>query len=486
MPDAKNRLLQEALAGRLPVLPDERIYRSYGSLLWTTAVLSAASWAYLIGSALPAFGNTWLAIIGYLVGLIIGEVVVVFAVGIPCFRYGVDPIDVGKAALGSRGSVVLLISILAASLGWAYVLVAMTARGIGRLAQLAHGPSQTQAVSEPLVVVVAISLLVLVWVLTRRGPAAIEHLSRICAPGQIIVAFTILLLMLAKFGPPAVSGRAMLAAPAITDDPLAQIAYAAEFGFDNALGVLPFLGGLTRLVRFKRHLLGPTVIGSGIVGASLVASVAALAASFASTTDPTTWMLQLMGPGIGSAMIGFLLIANIGTLAVLVYVASIAVQQVRAVAGVRFDWIVALTLVPGVVCAFRTEWLLAHVMTWLAYNGVMFVGLAAVMFADYYAVKRQRLRVADLFATPRQGAYWFRGGVNWVAIAVLSGAGAMYLTLFDPISLKVHPLFRYAGAGIPTVVIAALVYLISMRLLGRTVSTRSKAPADGDPIKVTM
>ena len=464
MMDARSRLLQEALAGRLPVLPDERIYKTYGSLLWTTAVLSAASWAYLIGSAFPAFGNTWLSIVGYLVGLVVGEVVVVFAVGIPSFRFGIDAIDAAKATLGTRGCVLLLFAVLAASLGWAYVLTAMTARGMVRVAQLAGGPSTS--LSEPMVVAVAITLLVLIWHLTRRGPAAMERLSRICAPGQLLIALLILGLLLAKYGTSALSGHDVAPEKAITADPLAQIAYAVEFGFDNALGVLPFLGGLTRLVKYKRHLIGPTVVGSGIVGASLVASVAALAASVASDPDPANWMIKLMGPAVGSAMIGFLLIANIGTLVVLVYVASVAVQQIRTLAALQWEWVVALTLLPGVIFAFRTEWLLNHVMTWLAYNGVMFVGMAAVMLTDYFSLRRQRLKIADLFALPREGAYWFWGGVNWIAIAVIAGAAAMYLALFDPVSLRIHPLFRYAGAGIPTAISAAIIYYAAMRLSG--------------------
>ena len=95
--------LEEALEGRLPVLPAERIYKRYGSLLWTTAVLSAASYAYLVGGALASFGNTRMSIAGYLVGLIVGEVVVVLAAGVPSFRSGVDTIDAAKSALGIRG-----------------------------------------------------------------------------------------------------------------------------------------------------------------------------------------------------------------------------------------------------------------------------------------------------------------------------------------------------------------------------------------------
>jgi nucleobase:cation symporter-1, NCS1 family len=484
MPAPSNRLLQQALAGRLPVLPHERIYDSYASLLWTTAVLSAASWAYLIGSAFPAFGNTWLSIIGYLVGLVIGEVIVVLAVGIPAYRYGLDAVDVSKAALGIRGSALLLIAVLAASIGWAYVLMAMTARGVGYLAQVSLSPAAT--VSEPIVVSAAIALLVLIWYLARRGPAAMERLSRLCAPGQILIALLVLILLVAAYGTSVLAGRGAPIASAVTRDPLVQLAYGVEFGFDNALGVLPFLGGLTRLVRHKRHVVGPTVVGSGIVGAALVATVAALAAAATGDQDPITWMIKLAGPMGGSLMVLFLLIANLGTLVVLVYVAGVAIQQIRFMAGLRWEWVIALTLLPGGLVAFHTQWLLDHVMTWLAYNGLMFVGVAAVMYTDYYCLRRQRLSVAELFAKPPQGAYWYWGGVNWIAIAVLGAAAALYLALFDPISLRIHPAFRYAGAGIPSVIAASVMYYAAMRLIGPKRTEPRTLITEPEALEVTL
>jgi nucleobase:cation symporter-1, NCS1 family len=483
MSEPQGRLLQEALAGRLPVLPQERIYNTYASLLWTTAVLSSASWVYLIGSQFPSYGNTWLSIIGYLIGLIIGEVVVVVAVGIPSYRYGVDSIDIAKAALGSRGCVVILIAVMGASLGWAYVLMAMTARGIGRLERIADAPAA--ALSEPTVTVAAIALLVLIWYFVRRGPAAMERLSRVCVPGQIVIGLLILALLVGKFGASALAGHGVPPGSAVTTDPLEQIAYAVEFGFDNALGLLPFLGGLTRLVGHKRHLVGATVMGSGVIGASLIASVAALGADVMADHDPISWIVQLTGPVIGSVIVGFLMIANLGTLVVLVYVASVSIQQIRALAAWRWEWVIALTLAPGILFAFRTEWLLNHVMTWLAYNGVMFVGLAAVLSTDYFCLRRQRLSVADLFARPHQGIYWFSGGVNWIAMAVILAAAGMYLALFDPVSLHVQPLFRYLGAGIPAVVTAGVLYYVLMRLT-RAAEPRELATSKSKALEVGL
>jgi len=60
-----NSVEQEALAGRLPVLSGNRVYKSYGSFLWTCCAFSAATWAFLIGSYLPYVGDWRLGVIGY-------------------------------------------------------------------------------------------------------------------------------------------------------------------------------------------------------------------------------------------------------------------------------------------------------------------------------------------------------------------------------------------------------------------------------------
>jgi len=481
--DSATPAAAEALDGRLPVLPSERVYRTYASLLWTTAVLSAASYAYLVGSAFQAFGNTRLTVGGYLVGLIIGEVVVVLTAGLPSWRYGIDTIDAAKATLGTRGAVVLLALVLTTCLGWAFVLVAMTARGIERLVSLQL--PLTPAVSELVVIASALGLLVLIWQLVQRGPAAMERLSTLCAPVQVVVALLIAALLIAKFGITRLAGSGVPAGNGIITDPLAQVAYGVEFGFDNGLTMLPFLGGLTRLVRHRRHVMGPTVVGSGVVGAWIIASVAGFAGGVYAETDPTVWIVTLAGPGLGALVVGFLLVANVGTMVVQVYVAGVAVQQARALTLLPWKWLLALILAPGVLVAFRTAWLLEHVMNWLAYNGVMFVGLAGVLYADHYLVRRQALHPADLFARPEYGRYWYTGGVNWTAMAVLAGSGALYLALFDPVSMRSAPLFRYLGAGIPAASLGALAYWL-LRRLGDRHRRRGTPAAASAPFPVGL
>lgn len=467
--------LEEALEGRLPVLPSERIYDRYGALLWTTAVLSAASYAYLVGGALASFGNTRLSIAGYLIGLIVGEVVVVTCAGVPSYRSGVDTVDAAKSALGTRGSVLVLLSVLATCLGWAYVLVAMSAESASSFVQAVQGNGSRR--EEVFVVAVALLLLAAVWLLASRGPAAMARLSSICAPAQIAVAVGLMSVLVYRYG--AVSLWQKSGATAIGSPRLLPIAYGIELGFDNALSLLPYIGGLTRLVRHRRHLVGPTVIGSGIVGAWVIAAVAALATNATGLTDPAAWILSLTGPFAGAVIVTFLLVANIGTLVVQVYVAGVAAQQIRWIAGLPWKWVLALAIAPGVLLAFRTQWLLAHVATWLGYNGVIFVGMAAVLFTDYYVVRREQIELAHLFARPGQGAYWYAAGVNWVAMAIIAGASVVYMMMFDPITFAVKPVFRFAGAGIPVVLASAILYWALMN----TVQRFARVPSRGAEVR---
>ena len=56
-------------------------------------------------------------------------------------------------------------------------------------------------------------------------------------------------------------------------------------------------------------------------------------------------------------------------------------------------------------------------------------------------------------------------------MAALAAAAAVYLILFDPVSLQVHPSFRYFGAGIPAVMTAGVLYYFAMRIIGRLSSS---------------
>lgn len=457
----QSRVTQEALSGRLPILGSERIYRGYLPFLWTCVAFSAATWAFLIGGYLPYVGNTMAGVTGYVVGLLLGMVPVTLASGIGPYKYGVETLDAAKAAFGRWGMVVPLVGLVATLAGWTYVVVALTARGAGNVVKEARGGVTTP---EPVIVAIALCSIALVWLIASKGPWLFERLSNYIAPGHMIITVIMLIVLMAKFGGDVFSIN-VAPADAFTADHQQGFAYAVEFGVANSLTWWPVMGGLTRLVKNKRHIVGPSVVGVGVLGAAFISGVAAMAGAAYGTADPTVWMIDLGGRILGSAIMTFVLVANIATMVIMVYLGGVSIQHIRFFARLRWDAVVALLLLPGVVFAFQTEWLLSKVIQWLTYNGVMFVGITGITLVDYFILRRQRLDVPGLFSRGRSGPYWFWGGVNWIAVGIALGSIWFYLWLYNPITLETQAEFKWFGAGLPTMVLSGALYWLLMRLL---------------------
>ena len=458
------QVAREALAGRLPILSNERIYRRYGSFLWTCTSFSAATWAFLIGGSLPSVGNTIIGILGYLCGVILGLVPVVLASGLPSYRYGIDPIDAAKASFGVNGAVLPLLGALATMIGWTYVVVALTARGAAGLLRVVQGAEHP---SETFAIVVALITLFMVWLIARRGPRLFQRLSQYTAPAQLLVTLTLLGLLIYRFHWSVLWTSNVAPKMALTQDHGLGFAYAVEFGVANGMTWWPIVGGLTRLVEKRRQLLGPCVIGIGVLGAAFISAVSAIAAARVGSPDPTVWLLALGGPVIGSAMLTFVLAANLITMVILTYLAGVTVQQLRPLTRIPWDVVLILLLVPGIYVAFRTTWMLDVVMNWMLYNGVMFVGITGITLVDYLVLRQQRLSMADLFTRSATGRYWYWGGVNWVAVGIALTAMIVYILIYDPSTYRAVWMFRYLGAGIPMVIFAGASYFLLTRLILR-------------------
>jgi purine-cytosine permease-like protein len=100
---------------------------------------------------------------------------------------------------------------------------------------------------------------------------------------------------------------------------------------------------------------------------------------------------------------------ELGALVTQIYLAGVSVQQIRVFARLPWSVVVAVVLIPGVIVSFDTRWVLDHVMNWLAYNGVLFVGLSAVLFVDFFVLRRELVMPAQLFAVRPGQQYWFWG-----------------------------------------------------------------------------
>jgi len=119
-------------------------------------------------------------------------------------------------------------------------------------------------------------------------------------------------------------------------------------------------------------------------------------------------------------------------------------------------------LITGVVGVCMMPWKLlsdfsAYIFGWLVgYSGLL-GPVAGVMIADYYLLRRARLKLDDLYC--RNGTYEYDGGVNWRAVIALGVGIAVAL-----LGLVVAPLrFLYDYAWFVGFAVAGGVYLALMQ-----------------------
>jgi purine-cytosine permease-like protein len=461
VPPAAEGIVRETLEGRLPVLADERVYRTFPSVLWTSVGISAATWAFMIGMALPRVGSKEVGLIAYGIGTAATFVLVMLSTGLPSVRYGLELVDVSKAAFGIRGRVVPLVGLLVTCAGWSYVQAAMTAKGLANMTAAATG-----APADRTVVPWGLGVLLLVFVLTCRGPKLFERLGQWIGPGMLVVSAILIAAAIHAFGARTVAASELPASALYTSDRLTGFMLGVEWGAAVALTFWPIVGGITRLVARPNHLVSPAVLGFGLIGPLFPITAAALATvTVPTTSDPTAWLVPIAGPVLGTLAIVFVVLANVNVTVIQLYLCGLGIQHVRFFTRVRWEVLVALFCAPGIWLAFWPDWVLDHVLAWVTYDGLLFAGIAAVMFVDFVLLRRQGFDVRHLFTDAPSGKYHFWGGVNPVAIAVVAVSLWLDVRLYDPVTMATAGLFRYCGATLPTVVVSGALYWLLTRLV---------------------
>lgn len=119
-------------------------------------------------------------------------------------------------------------------------------------------------------------------------------------------------------------------------------------------------------------------------------------------------------------------------------------------------------LITGVVGILMMPWKLmsdfsSYIFGWLVgYSGLL-GPIAGVMIADYFLVRRSRLKVADLYR--RGGLYEYESGINWRAVvALVAGVVVALLGLAVPPLRWLYDYAWFVGFGV-----AGAVYVILMQ-----------------------
>jgi NCS1 family nucleobase:cation symporter-1 len=122
-------------------------------------------------------------------------------------------------------------------------------------------------------------------------------------------------------------------------------------------------------------------------------------------------------------------------------------------------------LITGVIGVMMMPWKLlsdfsAYIFGWLVGYSALLGPIAGVMIADYFLVRRARLKLDDLYR--RNGIYEYDHGVNWRAVGALAAGIAM--ALLGLVAPPLRFLYDYAwfiGFGVAGAVYVALMQRVA-------------------------
>lgn len=435
----EERVAREALFGSLPVLPGERLYGFADALLLLSGYC-IATWSYTQGAYLAT-------LVGFrqlLVSAFFGAVFLLCLYQLPVIlsvRYGIDIWVWLRAVFGGRGVMVMTAVIILINYPWYAVCADLFASSMVRLAGL-MGWELTGA-AHPLL---GLACVLLGTLLALRGPRAMGLVNRVLVPLLLVVGVLVVIVGF-RAVPPSVIWNYR---PSGSNSFSYLISVEANFAF--VITLVGGMAGVPRLVRSERAGLWAGILGQGLAGSFFVVIGAVMAIATGYVTgqmveDPTLMLATLAAPPMALCSLLLVAFANMGTQAVGAYLYGVMLKSAfrtasyKVILAVLTVYACGLVLWGGVVDYFGS---------FLTLSASIYAPLAALLFVDFFLVRRQKLALRSAYGLPGHTAYHYTGGFNWVGLTCVAAGAALSLGVYNPVSGVVHcpALFALTPTGL--------------------------------------
>ena len=452
-------VLREAHAfGVEPVPPRHRVLGLWDSgVLW--ADLGISFLVMVVGTFLVPGLGLGTALLAIVVGAVIGNVLLGLAATVGSDT-GVPTMVLLRAPLGVRGSYAPTVVNILQLLGWAAFEVIVMAQAANTLAmRLFDAPSAYHAW------VVVFTLLTLA--LALAGPVLVtkQVLEKVVVWAVLAttVWMTVALLTTYDIGElwsrPGTGGLTFWRA--------------VDLVVALPISWFPLVADYSRFARDRRAAFWGTALGYAVPHIWFYALGALLALAAGVAFDPnapiTPLISAIAGLTAGGLALLVLLVDETDEGFANIYSTAVSIQNLLPRAGQR----TLIVLISAVVLVIAWMVPLTRYEGFLLLIGAVFVPLLGVLAADYFVVRGRRYDVDELFRT--EGAYWYRGGVNAVAIGVWLAGAALYITIAGLAGFGVKGVSGWLadglapelGASLPSFVAAFLLHLALSRLAGQ-------------------
>lgn len=447
---------REALFGSLPVKQSERLYGFLDAFL----VLSGyciATWSYTQG----AYLTTLVGFRQLLIGAFLGAILMLLIYQLPVIlsaRWGIDIWIWLRAVFGPKGVKGMMVVIILINFPWYAVCADLFASSMGNLAGLFGLPVPRMGH-----VLLALLCVALGTLIALRGPSAITWTTRLLVPLLLLVG-SIVVYVGASSVPGEVLWSYRPAAPPYGGGVIPYIlSIEANFAF-----VITLVGGMAevpRLTRTEPAALWAGVLGQGLSGSFFVVVGAVMAIAMEHVTgqvteDPTLMLATLTVPTVALLSLLLVAFANVGTQAVGSYIYAVMLRSsfrrlsYQALLGLLALYVALLCLWGKVTEYFGS---------FLTIGACVYAPLAALLFTDFFFVRKQRLDLRSAYGVEGHHAYDYSRGFNWIGLFCVAAGVALSLAVYDPLSatVRIRPLFYLTPTGCSFLGTGLLYFLFS-------------------------
>ncbi len=438
----ENEIEKEAFFGILPILTNQKKYNFLDALL-VLGGYCIATWSYTQGSYLATLVGFKQLLIGAFLGAILMLVIYQLPV-ILSVRYGIDIWIWLKAVLGKNGGKLITVIIIVINFPWYAVCADLFAGSMSNLLGL-FGITLPQKAHTLL----AILCVLIGTFIAFRGISAITWTTRILVP--LLLAVGVIVIVVGFNAVP--FGQIWNYKPAETGFENNIIPYIISIEANFAF-VITLIGGMAEIPRMSKTESGgywAGVLGQGLIGSFFVVIGAVMAISMQYVTgemidDPTLMLATLSVPALAFSSLLLVGFANIGTQAVGSYIYAVMLKSSFKKPTYRM-LIMVLALYVVLLCVWGK--IVQYFGSFLTIGACVYAPLAAVLFTDFFLVRKQKISLRDALGMPGCNLYEFTKGFNLLGLASIAVGIVLSLAVYNPLTCKVHcmPLFYLTPTG---------------------------------------
>jgi len=434
--DVNKQVEKEALFGIAPVLKKEKLYGFLDAVL----VLSGyciATWSYTQGSYLAT-------LVGFkqlLIGAFLGAILMLAIYQLPVIlsvRYGIDIWIWLKAVFGHKGTAIMTVVIIIINYPWYAVCADLFASSMGNLVALfgVTLPDFMPLVLRLLCVVIGTAI-------AYKGIGAITHTTRVLVP--LLLALGVMVVIVGFTSVPFdVIWNYKPDTSQYTDSIIPYI-ISIEANFAFVITLVGGMGEVPRLTKKENAGFWAGVIGQGVSGSFFVVVGAVMAIAMQHITgemidDPTLMLATLSVPALALSSLLLVAFANIGTQAVGSYIYGVMLKSSFKKADYRV-LILILAAYVAVLCVWGK--IVDYFGSFLTISACIYAPLAALLFVDFFFVRKQKLALRSAFELKGYNAYNYTHGINWIGMLCVAAGVAMSLLVYNPVTGEVHNMFLF-------------------------------------------